>query len=211
MFPLCCALCFSQKTTTVLCPPCLADIHRLRQEVSCPQCAAPGSRGWCARCLSKPPHYEYVIAPYIYRPPLDFLIRQFKYRRQWHLSRFLSRLLPPPPPIDALIPIPLFHKREQWRGFNQALELAKYLNYRVLNNGLIRVVDTSPQVEMKDYAARAKNVNGAFKTDANVYGLTVLLLDDVMTSGATMNEAAQTLRTAGAEKVIGMTIARPPT
>jgi ComF family protein len=112
-----------------------------------------------------------------------------------------------------LIPIPLHIKRLKWRGFNQAEELAKelskFLDIPLILNCLIKNKETLPQTELKS-EKREKNIEGVFliKNDQEIKGKKILLVDDIYTTGSTMEEAARVLKKAGAEKVIGLTIAR---
>ena len=115
------------------------------------------------------------------------------------------------PAADMMIPVPLFFAREQWRGFNQARELARAIPKPAppLHNELLsRVVNTLPQSRMPDIAARRRNIRGAFLASPAVRGKTLLLVDDVMSSGVTMNEAARALKQAGAAAVFNLVVAR---
>jgi ComF family protein len=113
----------------------------------------------------------------------------------------------------GLVPIPLEKKKLKWRGFNQAEEiageLAKFFNLRVLNNVLVKRKKTLPQVELSE-KERRENVKGAFlvKNKELVVNKKILLVDDVYTTGSTMEEAARVLKEAGAKEVVGIVIAR---
>lgn len=112
-----------------------------------------------------------------------------------------------------LIPIPLEKRKLRWRGFNQAeeiaKELAKFLNLSVINNVLIKTKETLPQVEL-DEEKRKENVKGVFsvKNKEIIKNKKILLIDDVYTTGATMEEGADTLKKSGAKEVIGVVVAR---
>ena len=118
------------------------------------------------------------------------------------------------PPDAVIVPIPLHKKRLRERGFNQAEEIARILgerlNLQVRNRVLIKTLDTEHQTSLSDKDGRSKNVRGSFALshDADVGGKTVLLVDDVYTTGATMNEAAKILRRAGVKSIIGFVIAK---
>jgi ComF family protein len=145
-------------------------------------------------------------------------IHLFKYQKKTalgkRLTRHLSGFLPPIPPADGLVPVPLHPKRLRHREFNQSLIIARTLGqiYRLplLPDLLLRVRPTSPQVELhrKD---RAGNVRGAFQIRRGVpdlEGKHLILVDDVLTTGATVNECARILKKAGVEKVYVVTLAR---
>jgi ComF family protein len=112
-----------------------------------------------------------------------------------------------------LIPIPLKEKRQRWRGFNQAeeiaIELSKFLKIPLINDVLIKIKETLPQVELSE-RERKENISGAFslKNNEKIIGRKILLVDDVYTTGSTMEEAARVLKKAGAKEVIGIVIAR---
>lgn len=208
MLPFRCVLCHSKATLEAVCPPCLQDINLLRLPNPCRRCAAANAAPVCGDCLKNPPPLDGVIAPFIYAPPLTALVRQFKYGGGWQLAKIMARLLPSPPAADVIVPVPLHSRRERERGFNQARELAKRASLNPRDNLLQRITETAPQASLPDRRARRANVKGAFQADAGVRGLSVLLVDDVMTSGATINEAARALKVAGAETVTALLFAR---
>lgn len=115
--------------------------------------------------------------------------------------------------VDFLIPVPLFPKREKQRGFNQAAivaqELARRKNIGLLEGDLVKVINTSPQTSL-EAAERHKNLKGAFEVipDHRIKGKTVLLIDDVYTTGSTLQECSLTLMKAGALEVRALTIAQ---
>jgi ComF family protein len=115
------------------------------------------------------------------------------------------------PHADVVIPVPLHPKRLKHRGFNQALEIARSLAYYIDTpfqaGGVWRVRDTRPQTELP-YEERAKNARGAFACALDLSGKTVAVLDDVMTTGATLNELARILKQAGARRIENVVVAR---
>jgi ComF family protein len=125
------------------------------------------------------------------------------------LARQLGRLLAPLPNADLVIPVPLHRRRLRVRGFNQAAELVRGAGGRPALSQLARVRDTPPQTD-KPPPARLANVAGAFAA-REVRGARVLLVDDVMTTGATVDACARTLREAGAASVFVLALARAPT
>jgi len=115
---------------------------------------------------------------------------------------------------SVLIPVPLFKTREKWRGFNQAEEIAKILSefFKVplLENNLIKIKKTQPQVELSKAPWREENVKEAFiiKNQNLIKGKKIFLIDDVFTTGSTMEECSRVLKKAGALKIFGITVAR---
>ena len=202
-----CLLCAAAADTPALCAPCRADLEYLHLLDPCECCGQPQSAPRCTTC-AKTPLLDAVRVTYKYQPPLDALVLRYKYGGQWQLASTLAQLMPPPPAHDVALPVPLHPKREQWRGFNQARELAKRAHLHPQENMLTRITNTTPQAELSDKRARQQNIRGAFQAAAAVRGLSVLLVDDVMTSGATIWEAARTLRKAGAKSVSALLLAR---
>lgn len=207
-----CVLCGAESGPELLCPACLAELPALPE--SCPRCALPSpGASVCGSCLSKPPHFDGTLALWPYEFPCDRLVQALKYRARLALAGFFARALAsrPLPEIDLIVPMPLHPRRLAGRGFNQALEIARGLARRVGRpiepRGALRVKDTPPQTELP-YEARAKNVRGAFLCRLDLSGASVAVLDDVMTTGATLNELARVLKRAGATKVENFVIAR---
>lgn len=203
-----CALCRAPCRAT-LCAPCRHDLSKLDSPARCPQCATPTPQGeHCGKCLRKPPHFDRTVVALNYLPPLTLLIKDFKFYGKWQLAALLADTARPPT-ADVMIPTPLYPARERWRGFNQARELARALpppTPPLFAAGLRRIKDTPPQSELPNATARRDNVRDAFAA-ASVKG-TVLVVDDVMTTGSTLNEIAGVLKKAGAAAVINLVIAR---
>lgn len=207
-----CLLCGSGSGPELLCPACIAELPALPE--SCPRCALPSPGGSvCGSCLSKPPHFDGTLALWPYEFPCDRLVQALKYRARLTLAGFFARALAsrPLPEIDLIVPMPLHPRRLAGRGFNQALEIARGLARRVGRpiepRGALRVMDTPPQTGLP-YEERAKNVRGAFLCKLDLSGASVAVVDDVMTTGATLNELARTLKRAGAARVENLVIAR---
>jgi len=146
------------------------------------------------------------------------MIRRHKYGPDQALGRALGECLRELSPLidddyDVVVPVPLHHRRLRWRGFNQAAllaaEVAQLLDCRLDTTSLVRIVATAPQTA-NDLETRRRNVRRAFavKRSDRIANLRVLLIDDVMTTGATANECARTLRNAGAHSVDVFTLAR---
>lgn len=208
MLPMQCTLCAATASRRALCDDCRADLELLRLHDPCHRCGLPQAAPLCSRCAQQPPAIDRTFVRYKYQPPLDALISQFKYGGQWQLAATLALLMPLPPPADMALALPLHPAREAARGFNQARELAKKIRLRPLEGVLVRRVNTAPQTELAARAARQKNMRDAFAADGAVHGKAVLLVDDVMTSGATLNEAARALKKAGAQTISALVLAR---
>jgi ComF family protein len=200
----------------------------------CPVCraAAPLTGGLCSGCLDaaglSPGWHEFssctldaagAAAPYA--GAVEEMIKGLKYSGRLALAGPLGNLLAlaaegQAHPCDLLAPVPLHPRRLAERGFNQALVIARHLlrhaprsGARLLPDLLRRVRYTRPQVELSG-AERAANVKGAFAVagNASLEGASVLLVDDVFTTGATLAECAAALKRAGAERVMALTVAR---
>ena len=146
-------------------------------------------------------------------------MQSFKYHgtlayADWFAQAMLERRAEPPA-ADVLIPVPLARSRQRERGFNQALEIARPLSrwtgIPLLADTAIRVRDTPPQASLP-WSERAKNIRGAFACATALSGKRVIVIDDVMTTGASLEEFAKTLKRAGAASVENWLIARtlPP-
>ncbi|TMH86200.1 MAG: ComF family protein [Betaproteobacteria bacterium] len=207
-----CLLCGAESGPELLCPACIGELPALPE--SCPQCALPSpAAAVCGSCINRSPHFDATLALWRYEFPCDGLVQALKYRAQFALAGFFARSLAsrPLPEVDVVLPMPLHAKRLAERGFNQALEiargLARYRGTPIEPRGVLRVKNTPPQTELP-YEDRAKNVRGAFRCELDLSGASVAVLDDVMTTGATLNELARVLKRAGARRVENFVIAR---
>lgn len=194
-----------------LCPPCLATLPW--QPPSCIRCAlpltVPAKDDTCPVCLSDPPPLAATRAACLYHAPLDGLLPRFKFHGDLAAGRLLSQLmaraftgLPAP---DALVPVPLHRARLRRRGYDQALELARPLATALgipLRPGLlVRRRHTRPQSTL-DAATRRENLVDAFEVPGTApLPAHLVLVDDVMTTGATLHAAAEALLEAGAVRV----------
>ena len=167
----------------------------------------------CGTCLSHPPHFDGTLALWRYEFPCDRLIQALKYRARLALAGYFARSLVSRkfPEVDVIVPMPLHRRRLAERGFNQALEIARGVARRLRKplepQGVLRVRDTAPQTGLP-YEERAKNVRGAFQCKLDLSGTRVAVVDDVMTTGSTLNEVARVLKLAGAARVENLVIAR---
>jgi ComF family protein len=169
----------------------------------------------CGACLRDAPAFDRTVALWRYAPGADRLVHAFKYRGRLALAQYFARELAmrvdPLPAVDLIVPMPLARKRLAERGFNQAHEIAKRLGRlaRIPVAGRIvrRTRDTADQTGL-DPEARARNVCGAFSCDALLAGRRIAVVDDVMTTGASLEELARTLKRAGAVHVENWVLAR---
>jgi ComF family protein len=200
-----------------LCGACDAALPRLRG--ACVRCAVPlPVKGTCGRCLRRPPSVCEVHAACLYSAPIDGLLLRFKFHEDLAAGRLLSQLMSEAfaslPRPDVLVPVPLHVDRLRSRGYDQALELARplarALDLPLRTRWLVRRRATAPQTE-RNASARRRNVRKAFvvRDDACV-GRHVALIDDVMTTGATLHAAADALLRAGARRVDAWVCARTP-
>ena len=176
----------------------------------------------CGRCLKKPPPIARTHAAFRYGFPLDRLLPRFKFHRDLaagrELAGWMGQALRDAERPDALIAVPLHLRRLRQRGYNQALELARPLarafDLPILQHALHRVRDTVPQAGL-NALARRRNPRGAFSTGRDLRSAAripahVALIDDVMTTGATLYECAKVLQRAGVARVDVWVMARVP-
>ncbi len=211
--PQACLLCGAASGRARLCEGCDAALPRL-PGTRCATCALPLPDGHiCGACLAHPPRYDSTTAVFAYAFPVDALIQRFKYGGSLAIGPLLSDVLGSTvaEPADLIIPMPLSPQRVRERGFNQALEIARGVGritgIPVVADACRKIVETRPQAALP-WKERTKNIRGAFVCDADLSGARVAVIDDVMTSGATVNELARNLRRAGAAHISAWVIAR---
>jgi ComF family protein len=220
LLPLRCLHCGGAGEGLDLCAQCRQMLPH--NACACPLCALPIPQPApaCGRCLKRPPPVVATLAPHLYADPVDRLLPRLKFGRELACARVLSALLLADPRLpaliascDALVPLPLHRRRLGERGFNQALELARPIarafDLPLRPQWLARIRATAPQIGL-DAKARRRNLRGAFAADAAIAGQRVLLIDDVITTGSTMLEAARACRRAGAIEVRALAVARRP-
>ncbi len=201
-----------------LCSRCELELPVLTH--CCQQCALPLQEhaAYCGQCLLCPPPYQHVESPWLYLPPIAQLISRFKYNRQYSVGKILSKMaanryvstyidreLP-----DLIVPIPLHWTRQITRGFNQSEHLARDYSRR-LNIPTKRYLKRCrPTAAQQTLAAdqRRRNMKGAFRASGDVSGKLVVVVDDVMTTGATVSEASRCLLEAGAREIHVWCLAR---
>ena len=207
-----------------LCAACFASLPWNRH--ACARCAIPlpaaaddaGVAAHCGECLRKPPPLRAACAAFIYAAPLDRLLPRFKFHQDLSAGRLLAQLmvqsLAEAERPQALLPIPLHRARLRQRGYDQALELARplarALRIPLLPDVLVRTRATAQQSRL-DAAQRRRNLRNAFVVAARTtLPAHVALVDDVLTTGATVHAAAQALRRAGVARVDAWVCARVP-
>ncbi len=220
LFPGTCIVCgLPSGLARDLCSNCETSLPRLDSQ--CRVCAdSLASPGICGACLNQPPAFSRVIAPLRFAPPVDRLIHRFKYRSDLAagtvltdiLCRHLSAMLTTEALPDLLVPVPLHWTRLCWRGYNQAHEIASQLSSHLdlpCSGKLLRRRKRTSQSRGLDRNRRLANLKNAFQPGSQtVDGLRLALVDDVVTSTATIRTLASLLRNAGAREVQVWCLAR---
>jgi len=185
----------------------------------CPRCGRPQPSGiLCSSCVGWQAEIDGIRSPFRFDGVIRQSVHQLKYRNLRALAQPLAKLLQDylvtnPVPGEVLVPVPLHQKRFKERGYNQsrllAWELGKLINLPVVDDCLIRQRHASPQARASTVEERRRNVANAFTCgDHRLQGKRVLLIDDVCTSGATLDAGAVALKAAGATAVWGLVLAR---
>ena len=211
-----CFLCQAASGDAPLCEACDRTLPYCAD--GCPCCALPAHEGaLCGACMADPPHFDATRAAFSYAYPVDGLVHALKYRGQLALAELFARKLlerlGSVAGIDVIAPLPLHPVRLAERGFNQSVEIARAL---ARESGIPmdaqlaeRVRDTGRQTGLP-WKERAANMRNAFASARDLRGLRIAVVDDVMTTGATLNEFAGTLKRAGAARVENWIVARTP-
>lgn len=207
-----CLLCGEAAGDALLCSGCVASLPRL--PVACPVCALPTPGGAvCGACLGKTPHFDATVAVFAYAFPVDKLVQQLKFAHRLAIADFFGRVLIERdlPRADLIMPVPLSPRRLRERGFNQAVEIARTpgraLGVPVDTTTCRRTLEAPPQSSLP-WKERHGNVRGAFECAGELGGKTVMVIDDVMTTGATLGEFARVLKDHGAGRVINCVAVR---
>jgi len=225
LYPPVCTLCGGKtRAGEYLCQRCEAKAMRIVAPF-CQQCSEPFEGAistvfTCANCAHRTIYFDAAVAAYRGRGIVRQIIHDFKYGRQIHLRHLVARWLCAAfdderlrgREFDMIVPVPLHPARQRERGFNQANLLAELLTAQISIPSkpvLKRVRYTTTQTAL-DRAERMENLHNAFRLrrNANVRGLRVLLIDDVLTTGSTLSECARILKRSGAISVHAATAAR---
>ena len=213
LFPPRCILCHAGGT--MLCDLCVAMLP-LADGPRCLRCWTPSDSATCTHCRDTPPAFSSVRAPFAMDADARLLVHRLKYDGMTALAEPMAALVVDSArefPIDVVVPVPLHRGRERSRGYNQsrmlAAPLAAALGSRLDTGALRRVRATAPLAESTSRDERRRIVEGAFKADAaRASGARILLVDDVTTTGATLEACAEALIEAGAKSVSCVTFAR---
>lgn len=212
LFPYTCILCGrASDRKQDLCSACLKDLPIVNQK--CRRCGVPSFSEICGQCLKDPPPFTACHCLFAYEPPLTYLLLNLKFHQDLVSARILGELLAEKvsqewyhlkPLPDLIIPVPLHENRLKVRGFNQALEIARpvsrQLNIKISPQAVKRVKDTPAQMHLaaKD---RKKNIRRAFTVESDVIDKHIVIIDDVVTTGATVAEITRMLLKQGARMV----------
>ena len=221
LLPGCCALCGANHSS-LLCEPCLSG-HITKHHIRCIRCAIDMTtlHAQCGRCQADPPAFDATFTVASYAPPIDQLVLALKFRGQLAYAAAFANLLLREVPSEAvngaglIVAIPLSVERLAQRGFNQAHEMAKPLarawQLPLATDVCLRVRDTEAQSALA-LDRRQDNMRGAFAVARReaVAGQHVLVVDDVMTTGHTLNALAACLKRHGATRVTNLVFARTP-
>ena len=229
LLPQTCVLCSLPSENAPVCPDCAADLP-VPAGLQCSRCALPlqhypnSTAAACPDCAHHTPAFDTAVAAWSYSFPVDALIQDFKYGHHLYLAGFFGQHLaqtlkrqwhmqPDCIQPDLIIPMPLHANRLKSRGFNQAAEIARHVSKHVAipwcTRSLIRLHDTAPQAGLHRNE-RWSNLRGAFACPAPLQDARILLIDDVLTTGASLSACAEVLRHAGASRVDVAVIARTP-
>ena len=204
-----------------LCAGCAHD-YFAADAPRCVSCAlrltVPQSESRCGNCLRAPPRFDGTVVLADYAPPVDRMIAALKFGGRLPLAGAFGCLLARAAghvlqETDALCPVPLAFERQAERGFNQSQEIARRVaadSGRPLRTDiLLRTRHTAAQMDLA-LRERRSNVRGAFVARGDLTGMRLAVVDDVMTTGATLDEVAAALKAAGAARVTNLVVARTP-
>ena len=232
LFPAECAACerfVGDDRVGLFCKACWDGIQRLGA-AGCQQCGRPFltfataqefPEFLCGTCQTSPPFYDRAISAAFYGGVMKEAIHQFKFSQKTGLSRMLAAVMLQamdgrfdPAFYQIILPVPLHRSRLKQRGYNQAELLARHIatahDLRLLPNNLIRIRRTTAQWQIASRRDRRKNVSDAFqvRVPEQIRGQHLILVDDIFTTGATVNECARVLKEAGAASVFVVTLSR---
>ena len=209
-FPRQCPSCEgSHESATLLCDECEAEMAKLSTAPRCQQCAMPAKehRAPCPHCMSRGLRpFDRVVCLGVLRDPIKAVIHQAKYAARWTLAEYLADCATQREDVRevlsmaaCLAPVPLYRRRQVQRGYNQSDVVARRMAGKLaVVRPAVRVRDTRTQTELRSREARAENLRDAFLlvNPKCIAGRHVVLVDDVMTSGATLLSLARTLKAA---------------
>jgi len=206
------------KEGSLICANCLKKLPRISQPI-CPKCGRHQPSGiLCPACINWKNNIDGIRSPFRFEGTIRESIHQLKYKNLRDISNILSHqlfiyLTKYPLDFDIIVPVPLHPRRLKERGYNQssllAVKLGKLIDVPVYDSNLLRIKYTIPQVKTAGLKERQTQISDAFLCkDKSLNSLNILLLDDVSTSGATLDACAKALKSAGTAKVWGLSLAR---
>lgn len=220
LIPIRCLVCQKpSKRTLPLCKSCQIRMPILKSACQCCALKLPDDapKQLCGHCIKNPPFFYKTIALFCYEDIIIKLLTRLKFHQELNVAKLVAHLfceqlinkkirLP-----DILLAVPLHKKRLRKRGYNQALEIAKPIakkfNIPLLKKACVRIRDTKPQIELPA-KSRKQNIKNAFEIKKSMVGLSIAIIDDVMTTGNTVNELSKALMKSGAKQVEIWCIAR---
>jgi len=214
--PQACFVCAAPAADRVLCEACSAALPGVA-ESRCPRCALDSPGGAvCGRCLRDPPRFDATRAAFRYAFPVSELVQAYKFQARFGVGQYFAERLVAAAEglqVDAVLPAPLHPARLATRGFNQSVLLAdpvaRALGVPHLRDAVRKLRRVAPQAGLS-LEERQRNLRGAFAPQRRFDGMRLLVIDDVMTSGTTIDELAGTLKAAGAARVEALVVARTP-
>jgi ComF family protein len=215
LLPPTCVLCGALAQENLICGGCEADLP-WHDGLQCPVCALPTGTGeTCGNCLKSPPAFDATHALLAYQFPINAVLQRYKYSSFLAVAHMMGELFARKqhgsPLPDFILPMPLHPSRLKERGFNQAVEIGRILGRRLdvpLDiQAAKRMRATPPQANLA-FKERHRNVRGVFACEPRLTGRHIALLDDVMTTGASLNALAQAVKQAGAARVECWVVAR---
>lgn len=224
----CCGVRILKSKNPYICPKCSSKIESLVPWQICACCGAPQlikaryvdeQHHLCGECLRHPPAYSLARSLFFHKEPLKTLVHDLKYRQTSTALAAIKTLLPVSladfSDCDLILPVPLHEQRLRQRGFNQSLLLAKAIfshrSIEIRSDLLKRVRNTAPQTTMSG-VERRQNLSKAFSVNggASFFNRRVCLVDDVFTTGSTVNECSLILSSCGAKNIKILTLSRSP-
>lgn len=213
----CCVCCRSEKVYKYgFCENCYNSLEDFEDE-RCPICLdRVNTKGLCSACLKERPEYEKLYSAKVYGGSIKNLLHLFKYHNARYLKHPLALLMLDSVPkevldeITAVVPVASNKERIKTYGYNQALLLAKEFSSLCGKKVMpvLRKHSSKTNMHMLNKAERRKNIKGLYFVEGSLSGETVLLTDDICTTGETLRSCAHLLKRAGAEKVYALTVAR---
>ncbi len=201
-----------------MCHECYNELNFITN--CCTQCALPlpesASGLICGKCLQYPPHFDRSVSLFTYEPPASHLVQGLKFGKRLNLARLLGDMLAirldgASALPDCIAPVPLSGRRTRSRGFNQSMEIARPVGRKLgipLKPALLtRTINTPPQSKLA-IKERRRNVRGAFRLNGDNPPRHIAIVDDVVTTGSTVNEIARILKKSGVETVEIWSVAR---